>query len=283
MVGGCGVGSSLNLREHERFGGESGRGGPWLRAGFSSVFLQLLRFGCWTEPFHKECDEAFGSFGGNDFGAECDGAVGGVEGDLFDDLGTFRVFARVVAFVVAGGSGLADDGGGRGQVAAGDLEAVEEESGAAGVEFVGGDAAEDMSDGGLEVRAVVGIGEGEVEGPASAAALARIGDGTAGGVVVVAELFLSEAGAGATAAVNEDVAAFVAYGLVGAGAGVGVLHGVSPHWVKLRKVFRTKDLSLDFRSVRYGSAVKGKGPAGGRTWSRCGVIRDFAASMIVTV
>ena len=94
-----------------------------------------------------------------------------------------------------------------GQVDAGDLESIEEETGSPGVDFVGGDATEDFADGGLDGGAVLGVGQ--VEGGAAAAALARVGDWTAGGVVVVAELFVTEAWAGATASVGEDVAALV--------------------------------------------------------------------------
>jgi hypothetical protein len=106
-----------------------------------------------------------------------------------------------------------------GEVEAGDLEAVEEESGAAGVDVVGGDALEDLADGGLDSGLV--LGERQVEGGAAVAALAWVLDGLAGGVVVVAELFLAEAGAGATASVGEDVAALVLLGF-------GVLHGGDP-------------------------------------------------------
>ena len=43
-----------------------------------------------------------------------------------------------------------------GEVETGDLEAVEEEAGAAWVDVVGGDALEDFSDGGLDGGAVFG-------------------------------------------------------------------------------------------------------------------------------
>jgi hypothetical protein len=79
------------------------------------------------------------------------------------------------------------------EVEAGDLEAVEEEAGAPGVDVVGGDALEDLADGGLDGGAV--FREGQVEGGAAAAALVWVGDGFSSGVVVVAELFLAEAGA----------------------------------------------------------------------------------------
>ena len=60
---------------------------------------------------------------------------------------------------------------------------------------------------------------------------ARVGDGLAGGVVEVAELFAAEAGAAAAAAVGVDVAALEAFGCGGAwqvlGVGVdGVGHSV---------------------------------------------------------
>ena len=107
------------------------------------------------------------------------------------------------------GSGVAL-GGGFGEVEAGNLEAVEEQAGAAGVDVVGGDTAEDLADGGLDGGTV--LWEWQVEGGAAAAALAQVGDWLAGGVVVVAELFLAKAWAGAAASVGEDVAALVLFG-----------------------------------------------------------------------
>ncbi|MBB5345333.1 hypothetical protein [Tunturibacter empetritectus] len=56
------------------------------------------------------------------------------------------------------------------------------------------------------------LGQGQIEGGAAGAA-AGSGDGLAGGVVVVAELFAAEAWAAAAMAVGEDVAALVALGL----------------------------------------------------------------------
>ena len=108
-----------------------------------------------------------------------------------------------------------------GEVEAGDLEAVEEEAGSAGIDLVGGDALEDLADGKLNAGPIVEIGEGDFEG--GAAVLAGGGDWAAGGVVVVAEGFSAEAGAAAAVAVGEDVAALVAFRLV--------LHGVAPLWV----------------------------------------------------
>jgi len=65
-----------------------------------------------------------------------------VDGDLFDDFGGFGV-------------GVAVDRG-FGEVEAGDLEAVEEQAGAAGVDVVGGNALEDFADGVLDGGAVLG-------------------------------------------------------------------------------------------------------------------------------
>jgi hypothetical protein len=96
-----------------------------------------------------------------------------------------------------------------GEVEAGDLEAVEEEAGATGVDVVGGDALENLPDGLLDRGTV--FGEREVEGGAAALALMRVVDGSSGGVVVVAEVFAAEAGAAAAVAVGEDVAALEAF------------------------------------------------------------------------
>jgi hypothetical protein len=146
-----------------------------------------------------------------------DGAEFGVDDDLVNECDLRRVH---VAEAAADGS---TGRGGAGQVDAGDLEAIEEEAGAFGVDFVGGDAAEDLADGYLDGGAVFGVGQ--VEGGAAAAALARVGDRAAGGVMVVAELFVAEAGAGAAVSVGEDVAALV---LLGCGW-CGVLHGLVPY------------------------------------------------------
>jgi hypothetical protein len=59
-----------------------------------------------------------------------------VIGDLFDHFGRFGLGVAMV--------------GGFGEVEAGDLEAVEEQTGAAGVDVVGGDTLEDLSDGVLD-------------------------------------------------------------------------------------------------------------------------------------
>jgi hypothetical protein len=152
--------------------------------------------------------------------------VGGVEGDVFYGLG------RGGGFIARGAGAVAADGGGffgfLWESGAGDLQAVEEQAGAARVDVVGGDALEDLADG-LEDGGPV-FGQGDVEGGAAAAALLRVGDGFSGGVVVVAEVFVTKAGAGAAVAVGEDVAALVVPGCgLGLGCGVvGVVHVFPP-------------------------------------------------------
>ena len=169
-----------------------------------------------------------------------EGAEVGVDGDFFDDLGLAGILLAPVAV-----------GFGFGEVEAGDLEAVEEEAGAAGIDVVGGDAAENFADGKLNAGTIVGIGQRKVEDGAAASALLRVGDGFSGGVVVVAEVFSAQAGAAAAVAVGEDVAALVAFGLV--------LHGVAPLWVLfLCKVFEGKGLSLDLWSRLPFSRLKAK-------------------------
>src|SRR5882757_5233977 len=129
-----------------------------------------------------------------------------------------------------------------GEVEAGDLETVEEEAGAARVDVVGGNALEDLADGVLDCRSV--FGERDFEGGAAGLAGARMGCGFAGGVVVVTEVFSAEAGAAATVAVGEDVAALVAFGCFGLWLD-GVLHCPSPRGTFWCKVFGRKGLSLD--------------------------------------
>lgn len=147
-----------------------------------------------ADRFEEFCDETVGAgcLGIGNFGAWSEVAEVGIGDDLFDD-----------GFDGRGGVPV-------GQVERGDLETVEEETGAAGVDLVGGDAAEDLTDGELDGSAV--LGEGKVEGGLAAAAGARVGDGLAGGVVEVAELFPAERRAAAAAAFGVDVAALEAFG-----------------------------------------------------------------------
>ena len=97
-----------------------------------------------------------------------------------------------------------------GQVEAGDLEAVEEETSAPGVDFVAGDAAEDFADGALDGGAV--LGEWEIKMGLLAAAGAWVLDGPAGGVMVVTKFFAPEARTAAAVSVGEDVTALVTLG-----------------------------------------------------------------------
>jgi hypothetical protein len=147
--------------------------------------------------FHEDLGEGAAAAGlvevvGGDVGAGCEGAEDGVEDDVFD---------------VGGGLGLLG-GGEFGEGEGGDLEAVEEQAGAARVEGVGGDAGEDFAEG--EADGGVVFEDREVEGGAAGAAPARVGEGLAGGVVVVAEFFGAEAGGLAAAALGQDVAALEA-------------------------------------------------------------------------
>jgi hypothetical protein len=82
-----------------------------------------------------------------------------------------------------------------------------------------------------------------VKGGAAAAALFWVGDRAAGGVMVVAELFLAKAWARTAVAVGEDVAALVLLGCFG-----GVLHWSLPTGVFLCKVFEKEEMSPDFRA-----------------------------------
>jgi hypothetical protein len=164
--------------------------------------------------FDEQLDGAFAFFGFAYFGAWGEDAEGGVDGDLFYGLVCGLVWALVSGSALGGGFG---GWLGFGEVEAGDLEAVEEQAGAAGVNVVGGDALEDFSDGGLDGGAV--FGQRQVEGGAAAAALARVFGRLSGGVVEIAELFSTQAWAGAAAPVGEDVAALVLFWRF-----VGVVH-----------------------------------------------------------
>jgi hypothetical protein len=62
--------------------------------------------------------------------------------------------------------------------------------------------------------------------------------------VVVTELFLAKAWAGAAVSVGEDVATLVLFGGFGC-----VLHGPSPRGTFLCKVFEREEMSLDFDSL----------------------------------
>ena len=99
-----------------------------------------------VETIEQVRDEAGGFLGGGggmELGGESYGAEVGVGDGLLDGLGCG-----------CGGADLREVDGG-------DLEAIEEEAGAAGIELIGGEAMEDLADGGLDGAAVFGIGKGE--------------------------------------------------------------------------------------------------------------------------
>ena len=110
------------------------------------------------------------------------------------------------------------DGGGGGlvvvasarKIAAGDLEAVEEEAGALGVEVVGGDAGEDVEEGELDVGAGVDLLELEVVAARIAALACGAGEAEAALAVVEAEVAAADGGRAAALAGGVDVAAEIA-------------------------------------------------------------------------
>jgi len=101
--------------------------------------------------FHEALFHGFGAGRGADFELGCDWAVDGVDDDFGNGFNGLRVF------------------GGLGEVAGGDLEGVEQEAGAARVDGVGGDAADDFADA-LEDGGAV-LGDGELEGGFAVAAV----------------------------------------------------------------------------------------------------------------
>jgi hypothetical protein len=116
-----------------------------------------LGFGIWGgvflgEPVQELAYDAAGALGLGELGCGGEQALFGVGGDLF--YGLWGFFAGIAGRL----------GGLAWEVGAGDLEAVEEETGALGVDLVVGDAEEDLADGELDGGAV--FGHGEVEGVA---------------------------------------------------------------------------------------------------------------------
>jgi hypothetical protein len=92
-----------------------------------------------------------------------------------------------------------------GEVAAGDLEGVEEETGTAGIDVVGGDASDDLAEGILDVGAATGCWKQESVAPSLP--LLRVGDGATGGVVVVAKFFSAEGRTATMTSIGPGVAA----------------------------------------------------------------------------
>jgi len=91
------------------------------------------------------------------------------------------------------------------EVEGGDLESVEEQAGAAGVDVVEGEVGEDLADGLLDVGA--GGGLGQLDGVAAGVAGLGVGGGSARLVVEVAVVFVAQGVAAAAVSVDEDVAA----------------------------------------------------------------------------
>ncbi len=110
-----------------------------------------------------------GHFAGRryDFRLGCEAAVGGIVDDFGDGFDGLRGFI------------------GFGEIGGGDLQRVKEQTCASRVDGVCGDAADDLSDGLLDGAAV--LRHGEVECGVVRVALARVGYGAAGAVVVVAK------------------------------------------------------------------------------------------------
>jgi hypothetical protein len=94
---------------------------------------------------------------------------------------------------------------GSGEVSGGDLETIEEETGAAKVDVVGGDVLQDTAEGVLDLVGALEVGKGEaiLSGPA----FAEASDRGSGGVVVVAEFFSAHRRASAGSAFGSAVAA----------------------------------------------------------------------------
>jgi len=162
-----------------------------------------------------------------------DGAEGGVEEDFFEGFGLIGVAAGAGLGAGAGAAGACSGAGFAGKVGGGDLQAVEEEAGAALVEVAGGDAAEDFKEGELDGGAVFEGGEDEGVGGIAGGFGAG---GAAASVVVEAEGLSAQGGAAAAVAGGVDVAAAEAFGcglvwslVCGSILGVrGFLHGGTP-------------------------------------------------------
>jgi hypothetical protein len=142
-----------------------------------------------SEEFVEELGGLADGFEFFDGGSGSEGAEGLVVDDLFDEGHGFRC------------------GRGAGKVEARDLQAVEEQAGAARVEVVGGDAFQDLADRELDGGAV--LGHYELEGAEPGLAGGGVFHRAAGGVVEVAELLVAEADTAATAAFRKNVAALV--------------------------------------------------------------------------
>ena len=199
------------------FGGFQVQGFVFFFFGDAGVFFPL---------FEEDLFEAFFAGFLVEFGLGGDEAVGIVEDDLLNGLNGLRVFGVF------------------GQVAGGDRQGVEDEAGAAWIEFIPGQALDDLADGGLDGGAV--FGQGQIEGGLEAFAFAQVFHRASGLVVIIAEIFQFQGSGAAAMAVGEDVAALVdgwfnyefSWHLWG-----------PPVPGKVRKVFKAGVLGLDFELV----------------------------------
>ena len=141
------------------------------------------------------------------------------------------------------------------EVEGGDLESVEEQAGAAGVDVVEGEVGEDLADGLLDVGA--GGGLGQLDGVAAGEAGLGVGGGSARLVVEVAVVFVAQGVAAAAVSVDEDVAAAEVLGnfLALLGNLFVFVHGAPPGYL-MCKFLRTKDLVPDLPAAAVGSGFR---------------------------
>lgn len=170
--------------------------GDGLEAGYCGLLVLFIFIP--GDLFQKAADGAFGLIVA-ELGGWGEIAEDGVVGDFRDGGGCLGLLFGI----------------GFRQVEAGDLETVEEEAGAAGIDVVGGDLLEHLADGEQDGAAVFNHRQGE--GGSAGAPGSGILEGAAGGVVEVAKIFVAlrvflgsgaaEGGVFAAMAIGEDVAA----------------------------------------------------------------------------
>jgi len=125
----------------------------------------------------------------------------GMPGTPVEWTDRYELFDEVFFGTAATVFGLGETG----QIAAGDLKAIEEQTGTFGIDLVVGYAEKDFAYGALDRGAIFGMGEGEAG--ATAAAVVRVGYGVTGGVVVITEVLVAKRWTAASATVGVDVAA----------------------------------------------------------------------------
>ena len=96
---------------------------------------------------------------------------------------------------------------GESEIGAGDLERVEEEAGATGIDVIGGDTSEDRAESVLDLCAAAGCWKKESVAPGLP--LLRVSDGFVSGVMVVAKFFSAQGRTAATVPVRFGMAAEV--------------------------------------------------------------------------